>query len=186
MWERNCRDGPRSFVPSRAPAVAEFAERKAVIATDIKGELVTPTGAAIIASVCEDYGSIPLMQLERSGYGAGSRSYEKFPNALRVLIGEELVSSNFEDRSSKLETLWMMETNVDDVSPQILGHVMDRAFEMGALDCTYSGAMKKNRPGVVSALPQNKRRHSHDALGETTTLGIRSYEVERRALERRV
>jgi uncharacterized protein (DUF111 family) len=123
------------------------------------------------------------MRLEQTGYGAGTRSYERFPNALRVLIGQA------QDRSSR-ETLWMIETNVDDMSPQILGHVMDRAFALGALDCYFTSVqMKKNRPGVlVSVLCNAEMKEAIEAMlfSETTTLGIRSYEVERRALERAI
>ena len=174
--------------PVPPPAVTELLKGKPIYATEIKGELVTPTGAAIIASVCDEYGSMPLMQLEQSGYGAGSRSYEKFPNALRVLIGQEVVGGDLNPQNSKLETLWMMETNLDDVSPQILGHVMDRAFELGALDCYFTPVqMKKNRPGVLlSVLCRVEQKEALNTMifSETTTLGIRSYEVERKSLER--
>jgi len=169
--------------PVPPPAVAELLQDKPVYASDIKGELVTPTGAAVITTVCSEYGPLPAMRLERTGYGAGSRSYEKFPNALRVLIGE------LETQASE-QRLWMMETNVDDMSPQIFGHVMERAFELGALDCYFTPIqMKKNRPGVLlsvlcSAL--QKETIARMLFTETTTLGIRSYEVERRALERQV
>ncbi len=75
--------------PVPPPAVTELLKAAPIYATEIKGELVTPTGAAIITSVCDEYGPLPPMQLDRSGYGAGSRTYENFPNALRVLIGQE-------------------------------------------------------------------------------------------------
>jgi uncharacterized protein (DUF111 family) len=129
------------------------------------------------------------MKLEHTGYGAGTRQYEKFPNALRVLIGEDQVSAS--DRvSSADESLWMIETNMDDISPQILGHVMERAFELGALDCYFTSVqMKKNRPGILlSILCRAAERPvlSELLFSETTTLGIRAYEVERRALERKI
>jgi hypothetical protein len=90
---------------------------------------------------------MPGMTLEHTGYGAGTRVYEKFPNALRVLIGEERIN----DRES--EHLWMLETNIDDMSPQVFGHVMERAFELGALDCYFTAIqMKKNRPGVLLSI----------------------------------
>ncbi|HSE26514.1 MAG TPA: LarC family nickel insertion protein, partial [Pyrinomonadaceae bacterium] len=151
---------------------------------DIKGELLTPTGAAIITSVCDHYGPIPQTVIEQTGYGAGSREYKDFPNVLRVLVGET------DPQNPQDKRLWMIETNIDDVSPQIVGHVMERAFELGALDCFFTPVqMKKNRPGVLlSILSDAQTRESVMNLlfTETTTLGVRSYEVLRRALQRSV
>jgi len=176
--------------PVPPPAVAELLKGVPFYSTDIIGELVTPTGAAIITTVCAGYGPIPQLSLERVGYGAGTREYKKFPNALRVLIGEEEASLTAKSRQSADERLWMIETNMDDISPQILGHVMDRAFELGALDCYFTAVqMKKNRPGVLlSVLCREEQRAPLSELlfSETTTLGVRAYEVERRALERRI
>src|SRR6185437_7051733 len=127
--------------------------------------------------------------LQQTGYGAGTRQYQKFPNALRVLIGDDQASAS-ENTASADERLWMIETNMDDISPQILGHVMERAFELGALDCYFTSVqMKKNRPGILlSILCRAEERPvlSELLFSETTTLGIRAYEVERRALERRI
>lgn len=176
--------------PVPPPAVAELLKGVAIYSTDTVGELVTPTGAAIITTVCADYGPIPPLKLERSGYGAGTRQYEKFPNALRVLIGEEEASGLSDSATPGVERLWMIETNMDDSSPQILGHVMDRAFDLGALDCYFTAVqMKKNRPGVLlSILCRDEQRAGLSELlfSETTTLGLRAYEIERRALERRI
>ncbi|MDQ2938116.1 MAG: nickel pincer cofactor biosynthesis protein LarC, partial [Acidobacteriota bacterium] len=121
--------------PVPPPAVAELLKGVAIYSTDTVGELVTPTGAAIITTVCTEYGPIPKIKLEGSGYGAGTREYEKFPNALRVLVGEDQTGSR---STSQTERLWMIETNMDDISPQILGHVMERAFDLGALDCYFT------------------------------------------------
>jgi len=171
--------------PVPPPAVAELLKGAPFYSTEIVGELVTPTGAAIITTVCNEYGPIPAMTLREVGYGAGTREYQKFPNALRVLIGED--ESNASDG---VEQLWMLETNMDDISPQILGHVMERAFDLGALDCYFTPVqMKKNRPGVLlSILCRAPERAALTDLvfSETTTLGIRSYEVERRALQRKI
>ncbi len=176
--------------PVPPPAVTELLKSAPIYATEIKGELVTPTGAAIITSVCNEYGPLPAMLLERSGYGAGTRTYEKFPNALRVFIGQEQGSSELETRNPKLETLWMLETNIDDLSPQVFGHVMERALELGALDCYFTPIqMKKNRPGVLLSVLCNaagKEAITQMLFAETTTLGLRSYAVERRSLERQV
>lgn len=170
--------------PVPPPAVAELLKDVPMYSTDIKGELVTPTGAAIITTVCSEYGPIPNMKLEHTGYGAGTREYEKIPNALRVLLGEEHIAAE------EPEQLWMLETNIDDMSPQVFGHVMDRAFELGAIDCYFAPIqMKKNRPGVLlSILCRSDERESltQMAFAETTTLGLRSYQVERRALDREI
>ncbi|HKO98298.1 MAG TPA: nickel pincer cofactor biosynthesis protein LarC [Pyrinomonadaceae bacterium] len=169
--------------PVPPPAVAELLRGVPFYSTDISGELVTPTGAAIITTVCDEFGPLPQLRLEQTGYGAGTREYKKFPNVLRVLIGDD-------QRSAHTERLTMLETNMDDISPQILGHVMDRAFELGALDCYFTSVqMKKNRPGVLLSVlcrGEMQAQLSEMLFAETTTLGIRSYEVERRALERNI
>ncbi len=175
-------DHGRFSVPP--PAVVEMLKGTPVYSTDIEGELVTPTGAAIITTVCAEYGVIAKMKLEHTGYGAGTRQYAKFPNVLRVLIGEQQT-----DKASA-ERLWMIETNLDDMSSQYFGHVMERAFDLGALDCYFTPVqMKKNRPGVLLSLlcRDAERAELIEMLfEETTTLGVRSYEVERRALERQI
>jgi uncharacterized protein (TIGR00299 family) protein len=172
--------------PVPPPAVAELLKGVPFYSTDTTGELLTPTGAAIITTVCTDYGPIPGMTLQQTGYGAGTRQYEKFPNTLRVLIGEDQSSS----ATKSDEHLWMIETNMDDISPQILGHVMERAFDLGALDCYFTSVqMKKNRPGVLlSILCRAEERPGLSELlfSETTTLGVRAYQVDRRALERKI
>jgi len=175
--------------PVPPPAVAELLKGAPFYSTDIAGELVTPTGAAIITTVCTAYGPMPLMKLRQTGYGAGTRQYEKFPNALRVLVGEDQFSATNAEAPAD-ERLWMIETNMDDISPQILGHVMERAFELGVLDCYFTSVqMKKNRPGILlSILCRAEQRPvlSELLFSETTTLGVRAYEVERRTLERRI
>ena len=170
--------------PVPPPAVAELLKGVPFYSTDIEGELLTPTGAAIITTVCKEFGPIPRMTADATGYGAGTREYKDFPNVLRVMIGETEVIEATGER------LFMIETNIDDLSPQILGHVMDRAFELGALDCYFTPVqMKKNRPGVLlSVLCERDRKEQllNLLFTETTTLGVRSYEVERRALRRSV
>ncbi|HJQ33202.1 MAG TPA: nickel pincer cofactor biosynthesis protein LarC [Pyrinomonadaceae bacterium] len=184
--------------PVPPPAVAELLKGAPVYSTDIRGELVTPTGAAIVATLCESFGGLPRMRVEATGYGAGTREYKDFPNVLRLIVGEDAE----EDSESKAaagaahvgagsdadEELLMLETNVDDVSPQVLGHLLERAFESGALDCFHTPVqMKKNRPGVlVSVLcrPSERERLLELLFAETPTLGVRSYAVTRRALER--
>lgn len=169
--------------PVPPPAVTELLRGAPFYSTEIKGELLTPTGAAIITTVCSEFGALPQLKLEQTGYGAGAREYEKFPNVLRVFVGETVGAERNDEK------LWMLETNVDDMSPQVFGHVMERAFELGALDCYFTPIqMKKNRPGVLLSVlcGEAERDKLLDLLfSETTTLGVRSFLVERRALERR-
>ena len=168
--------------PIPPPAVAELLKGKPVYAGDIEGEFVTPTGAAIITTVCERFENLPPMKIQSGGYGAGTRNTEGFPNVLRMLVGDS-ESSDIQD-----ETLLMIETNIDDMSPQVFGHVMDRAFELGALDCYLTNTqMKKNRPGVLLSIlcrPNEREKFLEMLFAETTTIGARSYEVTRRALAR--
>src|SRR5215831_5361306 len=161
--------------PIPPPAVAELLKGKPIYAGDIEGEFVTPTGAAIIASVCGRFENVPPMNIESTGYGAGTRNPKGFPNALRVLVGEtaEIAPAD--------ETLLMIETNIDDMSPQLFGYVMDRAFQLGALDCYLTPVqMKKNRPGTLVSIlcrPTEREKLLQLLFAETTTIGIRSYEV---------
>jgi len=170
--------------PVPPPAVTELLKGVPFYSGDIQGELLTPTGAAIITTVCQEFGALPLMTVSQTGYGAGTREHKDFPNVLRVMVGET------QQLSAGDERLWMIETNIDDVSPQIIGHVMDRAFEMGALDCFFTSVqMKKNRPGVLLSIlcrPQEKETLLQLLFTETTTIGIRNYQIERRALDRKV
>jgi uncharacterized protein (TIGR00299 family) protein len=168
--------------PVPPPAVAELLKGVPFYSSDIQGELLTPTGAAIITTVCKEFGPIPRMTTDVTGYGAGTRQYKDFPNVLRVLLGQTEADGATDER------LWMIETNIDDMSPQLLGHVMDRAFELGALDCYFTPVqMKKNRPGVLLSIlcdGDQKEPLMKLLFTETTTLGVRSYEVARRALRR--
>jgi uncharacterized protein (TIGR00299 family) protein len=169
--------------PIPPPAVAELLKDAPVYSSDIKGELVTPTGAAIISTVCREFGPLPKMKIERTGYGAGKREYQNFPNALRLMLGDDLAGEATGD-----ERLIVVETNIDDMSPQVYGYVMEQAFALGALDCYFTPVqMKKNRPGqLISILCRAQERDAlcELLLAETTTLGVRFYEVLRRALAR--
>jgi uncharacterized protein (DUF111 family) len=156
----------------------------------VKGELVTPTGAAIIKAVTQEFGPLPPMLVSSVGYGAGTREYKDFPNALRVVIGETPDVETSDRSVEAVERLVMLETNIDDMSPQVFGYVMDKAFELGALDCYFTPVqMKKNRPGTLVSIlckPAQQKVLCEMLLVETTTLGVRSYEVERVALQRAI
>jgi uncharacterized protein (TIGR00299 family) protein len=170
--------------PVPPPAVTELLSDLPIYSTEIEGELITPTGAAIIATLCSSYGKIPDLKLEGSGYGAGTRTYEKFPNVLRILIGE----SERIETSENTEVLSLLETNIDDLSPQVLGHFMERALNEGALDCWFTPIqMKKNRPAtLVSVLAKiaDEQKFLDLLYRETTTIGVRVLHVDRHALAR--
>ena len=173
--------------PVPPPAVAELLTGLPIYSTEIEGELITPTGAAIISTLCDSYGPIPEMSVEQTAYGAGTRQYEKFPNVLRVIVGE---SEKQEHRSTNHEQLTLIETNIDDMSPQILGFVMERAFELGALDCWFAPIqMKKNRPAtMISILCEADKKDVLTRLlyTETTTIGVRIQHVARECLDREI
>jgi len=179
---------PRGFVdaahgrlPLPAPATLELLKGAPLHGVDVSAELVTPTGAALVASLAEGYGPLPPMQLEAVGYGAGSGELAERPNLVRVLVGEWLG-----DRADAVVSL--IETNLDDMAPELVPDAADAAFAAGALDVwTTPVQMKKGRPGlVISALARAEaERPVADAILRTTTaLGLRIAHLERVELER--
>jgi uncharacterized protein (TIGR00299 family) protein len=179
--------------PIPGPAATELLQGVPIYSKDIEGELVTPTGAALVAELAESFGHTPAMRIERSGYGAGTRTYEKFPNVLRVMIGtlesEVAVTPTLTtDAHATPTTITVIEANLDDMSPQVLGYVMDKALAAGALDLFYTPVhMKKNRPGVLLTLlckPADRARLTKLLFSETTTLGIRYRDEARVILQR--
>jgi uncharacterized protein (TIGR00299 family) protein len=176
--------------PVPPPAVLSLLRGAPIYSTEVIGELVTPTGAAIIKAVAQEFGPLPQMLVSSIGYGAGTREYEDFPNALRVVVGETSDVETSDPPVADVERLVMLETNIDDMSPQVFGYVMDKAFELGALDCYFTPVqMKKNRPGTLVSIlckPAQQTTLCEMLLVETTTLGVRSYEVERVALQRAI
>ncbi len=159
-------------IPVPAPATAQLVQGLPVYATDVKGELLTPTGAAILSTLCSGFGPMPMMTMDRVGYGAGV-SDPDIPNLLRVHIG----AASHENTSLDSNQVAIIETNVDDMTSQIYGHVMEKAFGMGALDVFFTPVqMKKNRPGALLTVicsPLDVSRFSRLLLEETTTIGVR-------------
>ena len=182
--------------PVPPPAVSELLSGLPIYSTEIEGEMITPTGAAIISTLCTSYGAVPEMKVDGIGYGAGTRIYVGFPNVLRLMIGEtesrEVMSGElFEPENNTIsERLILLETNIDDVSPQVLGFVLERALELGALDAWLAPIqMKKNRPAAtfsVLCTPEVRPAVTELLYLETTTLGIRSTEIERNSLPREI
>ena len=182
------------LLPVPAPGTAEILRGAPIYAGDIEGEFVTPTGAAIVASLCESFGVMPEFSIERIGYGAGSRNPAGFPNALRLVLAElsEAGSEKRQNRPSyeSESKVVVIETNIDDMNPQAYEYVMKQAFKLGALDVFITPVqMKKSRPGVVLTVLSEQLSASSIIdmlLAETTTLGVRYYESKRRILARAV
>ena len=168
-------------LPVPAPATAELLTGKPVYARGPSVELTTPTGAAIAVTLASEFGTLPPMQITATGYGAGDKDFQEHANVLRVLIGET-------NRAEEATTVAVLEANIDDSSPQVLGYAMERLLEAGALDVTLESVlMKKNRPGTlvrVIAKPEDREALAQLMFAETSTLGLRIYSAERRVKER--
>ncbi|MGD2188249.1 MAG: nickel pincer cofactor biosynthesis protein LarC [Desulfobacterales bacterium] len=181
----DCQHGK---LPVPAPATIEILKEVPVYGTETTGELVTPTGAAIIASLAESFGPLPEMQLLKTGYGVGQRELQDRPNLLRVITGipADLKSDLTEALHS--DQIIILETCIDDMNPELFGFLMERVFEDGALDAYWIPVhMKKNRPGtMVQVLCKEYRKDAliRRLLAETTSLGVRYYSAHRQLLAR--
>jgi uncharacterized protein (TIGR00299 family) protein len=179
------------LLPVPAPATALLIQGLPVFGGNEEGEFVTPTGAAILKTLCGRYEPLPRIRIDGVGHGAGSRDPIGFPNVLRVLSGQlENETESIGDKPASEETVFIVETNIDDMSPQVCGHVMDRAFEAGALDVFFTPVqMKKCRPGIQLTIICDRSRLDRLldlALAETTSLGVRYYPANRRVLQRAI
>jgi pyridinium-3,5-bisthiocarboxylic acid mononucleotide nickel chelatase len=168
-------------LPLPAPAVLELLRGAPLYGVDLDSELVTPTGAALVAALAEGYGPIPPLRLRRIGYGAGARRLGELPNVVRVLVGERLEGGPGAE-------VRVVETNLDDLPPELVPDASARCFAAGALDVWVTPVqMKKGRPGLVlSALvrPAQERAVAEAVLRETTALGVRVSSVRRLELTR--
>jgi len=184
---RGSIESAHGVFPSPAPATLELLRGAPTYDVDLAAEMVTPTGAAILTSIAK-FSQRPAMTIDRIGYGAG-RSDFPFPNVLRVCIGEASPASAASAAADGNATdVVQIETNIDDMNPQLYEHAIERAFAAGALDVWTMGAqMKKSRPGTLLAAlaPPERADEVADALlAETTTLGVRRWPVRRTALPR--
>jgi uncharacterized protein (TIGR00299 family) protein len=165
-----------------APATAEILRGVPLAASAVPFELTTPTGAAIVKTVADEYGPLPAMTIQSIGLGAGDRDLKEQPNVLRLLIGEA-AGGQVSDQ------VWVLETNLDDISGEIVGHTTAKLFEAGALDVyTTSIQMKKNRPGVLLSVLcplELVAKMERIIFRETSTLGVRRWQACRHKLERR-
>jgi pyridinium-3,5-bisthiocarboxylic acid mononucleotide nickel chelatase len=168
------------LLPLPAPATVALLEGAPLYGVEGDLELVTPTGAALAATLADRFAELPPLRLERAGYGAGTRDVPHRPNVVRVLIGEELAAPAPE--------VVLIETNLDDFSPELVPDAVERCFGAGALDVwTAPAHMKKGRPGFVfSALarPSSEQAVAHAMLEETSALGVRVTRLRRYELER--
>jgi uncharacterized protein (TIGR00299 family) protein len=172
-------------LPLPAPATAELLVGARVAGVELEAELVTPTGAALASTLAHAWGAMPAMTLEAVGYGAGTAELLERANLVRVLLGApEQQQRPFADT----EDVALLETNLDDLSPELIPDAIDRCFAAGALDVwTAPVGMKKARPGVtLSALarPESEAAVARAILEETTALGVRATRLRRYELER--
>jgi uncharacterized protein (TIGR00299 family) protein len=170
-------------IPLPAPAVLELTRDIPVYGVEIEGELVTPTGAALISTLASGFGPMPAMSIKATGYGAGKKEFGNRPNLLRVVIGE-----SFEDAFTGAPEVTVLETNIDDLSPQFYEVLTERLFEAGAMDVYLSPVqMKKNRPATLLTVmcpPDKAEEMSNLIFCETSTLGIRYQTMKRLCLDR--
>jgi uncharacterized protein (TIGR00299 family) protein len=170
-------------IPVPVPAVTEVLARRGVQfkQLDVEGEMMTPTGAAIIAELAESFGPMPEMLIQKTGYGAGTKDFP-VPNILRVIKGEEALAPH-------PDTVMVIETNIDDTTPEIMAYVMEKLFEAGARDVFFTPIyMKKCRPATLLSVLCDEAKvpaMEHILFTETSTIGLRKYRAERTCLPRK-
>ena len=190
------------ILPVPAPATAEILGGVPVYSTDVPFELTTPTGAAILKGLSAKFSGIPSMNIEKTGTGAGSKNFKDRPNVLRLFVGEMCEDEGYPSpiplpqgegakgrvKISMGQTITVIEANIDDMNPQVYEYVMEKLFKEGALDVFLTQIlMKKGRPGIkLSVLSKVADREllMKTILRETTTIGLRFYEVNRVVLQR--
>ncbi len=177
-------DTAHGKLPLPAPATVALLEGAPIVGSELEAELVTPTGAALLAELVHAWGPIPPMVLKSVGYGAGHRDLP-IPNVVRLLLGEEA-----DGAETEIEMLAQVETNLDDLNPQLYQHTLELLFQAGALDAWLEPIqMKKNRPAIrlcTLSHPADAKRLAEILFAETTTLGVRIQEVKRLTLPRHI
>jgi len=182
-------------LPVPAPATANLLQGKPTYSNGVQKELVTPTGAAIVATLCDAFGPQPAMTVSAIGYGAGTADLEGQPNVVRIMVGDEVAVGKENGAQPGLavplgfdEEIAVVEANLDDMNPQIYGYFLEKALRAGALDVyTTPVQMKKNRPGTLLTVlckPADTNALMSLIFAETTTFGVRSYRAQRRVLPR--
>ena len=164
------------ILPVPAPATLELLKGIPCYSSGVEKELTTPTGAAFIGHFAEKFGSLPNMNMLSTGYGAGTHEIKNIPNLLRVVLGKS-------EESSHHRSMKVIETNIDDMNPEFYDYVIDQLFKVGAVDVFFAPInMKKNRPGILLSVIASKECFDsvvHILLEETSTLGVRHYEIDR-------
>ncbi|NSW89594.1 MAG: nickel pincer cofactor biosynthesis protein LarC [Firmicutes bacterium] len=182
-----CQHG---IIPVPVPAVMEMLSGSNIplITTDINTELVTPTGMGLIKCLALDFGNMPAMIIDRIGYGMGKREIGRL-NALRVVLGD-LLEEKFIEEKCEMDEILILETNIDDISPEILGYTLEQLMNNGALDAYYIPVyMKKNRPGVLLTVLgkiEDEDKLIDIVFRETSTLGIRRSITRRYCMDREI
>jgi uncharacterized protein (TIGR00299 family) protein len=175
--------GQHGRLPVPAPATLEILKGIPIYSSSLNEELVTPTGAAILTSWSSGFGNIPEMRIEKVGYGLGDRVFEGIPNVLRIILGKD------DGSRREADWVWVVETDIDDMSPEIYGYLMEKLPEAGAIDVTFTPIqMKKNRPGItikVLCYEAEVDMIIDTLFRESTTIGVRLYSVRRAKLSRR-
>ena len=170
------------ILPVPAPATLELLKGIPCYSSGVEKELTTPTGAAFIGYFAEKFGSLPNMNMLSTGYGAGTHEIKNIPNLLRVVLGKS-------EEGSRHQSMKVIETNIDDMNPELYDYVIDQLFKVGAVDVFFVPInMKKNRPGILlSVITSTKYFDSvvQVLLEETSTLGVRHYDVDRVVLPRK-
>jgi uncharacterized protein (TIGR00299 family) protein len=168
-------------LPIPGPATVELLKGLPVFGVDIEAETVTPTGAAIVRTFGKTFGDQPNMIIDKIGYGTGRKEFSNRPNLFRLVLGKD-------DSASQREEMLVIETNIDDMSPQFYDHVMERLFSAGARDVFLAPVqMKKNRPATLLTVicePSQREGLAKIIFAETSTIGMRYYPVNRMILRR--
>ncbi|HEY6838400.1 MAG TPA: nickel pincer cofactor biosynthesis protein LarC [Geobacteraceae bacterium] len=182
-WGSGFVETAHGRLPVPAPATAELLRGMPVHGETGPGERVTPTGAAILAALASGFGPAPAMRVTGIGCGAGTKDFGDMPNIVRLVMGEKSTPLGRDE-------VTVLETHIDDMNPEILGHLMERLLAAGALDVAFSPLqMKKNRPGTrltVVAPPTRAEELAALVLTESTAIGVRSYQTARFVLDRRI
>jgi uncharacterized protein (TIGR00299 family) protein len=176
--------GAHGIMPVPAPGTAALLKGVPVAPSDVPFELTTPTGAAILTTVVTEWTDSPALTVERIGHGAGTRDFPDRPNMLRLFVGTTADVPN----QGEQDTVWVLETNLDDVPAEVVGYTVERLFSAGSLDVwTTPIQMKKGRPGLLLSLlaPEGKADELEAVLfRETGTFGVRRYQAKRHKLRR--
>jgi pyridinium-3,5-bisthiocarboxylic acid mononucleotide nickel chelatase len=176
--------------PVPAPATVALLKNAPVYSSGIQMELLTPTGALILTEFASAYGPMPLMRVDKVGYGAGDRELKETPNVLRILIGEaeDVRGAGASAPAASSMKVVVLECEIDDMNPQIFGVLMEKLYTAGALEVFYSAVqMKKNRPGTlmtIVATPEQRDVMTDIVFRESTTIGVRHQELSRECLDR--